>query len=380
MGGLLTHGQRPPIRFKSLTSEKTPAEWLASTEAVAVADTVVKYQFPSGGWSKNIDWNLPPEGSQLKARQEAWRQIHSKNGVGSTIDNGATTSEMKYLAMVYEALGNKELVGKQISAKRVKLLRQSYRAAFLKGVDYLLEAQYDNGGWPQFYPKKPLNSEGHPFYSDHITFNDNAMVNVLKMIRDMAEDRKSFYRAINIPAETKARLAAAFDKGIECILNCQIKKNGKLTVWCQQHDEKTLEPAPARSYELASFNGSHETPELLQLLMSLPEPNDRVVEAVSSAVAWLEAHALKDVRQESFVNVDGKRDRRLVHHFGSKTWARYYDLETEEPYVCDRDGVKQPSLEYIGYERRNGYGWYSTAPQEVIDAFPEWLRRVRSQP
>ena len=73
-----------------------------------------------------------------------------------------------------------------------------------------------------------------------------------------------------------------------------------------------------------------------------------------------------------YINANGQHDRRLIHKFGSNVWARYYDLKTEEPYVCDRDGIPQPALEYIGYERRNGYGWYGTQPQEIIDAFPAW--------
>ena len=53
-------------------------------------------------------------------------------------------------------------------------------------------------------------------------------------------------------------------------------------------------------------------------------------------------------------------------------WARFYDLETELPYVCDRDGIKKKSLEEIGYERRNGYSWYTDKPQEVLGKYPVW--------
>jgi len=35
----------------------------------------------------------------------------------------------------------------------------------VSGVDYLLDAQHDDGGWPQFYPIR----KG---YSEHITYND----------------------------------------------------------------------------------------------------------------------------------------------------------------------------------------------------------------
>lgn len=359
-------GVAQQLHFKQLVNRKN-AEWFASPEALAAADSVVKYQFPSGGWAKNIDWNLPAEGKRLKARQEVWQQMHSERGVGSTIDNGATTSELTLLAKVCRAIE-----GQKAEKRRLK----TYRETFRKGIGYLLEAQYDNGGWPQYYPFKPLNSEGHAFYSNHITFNDNAMVSVMRLLQAVSEERKPF-DAVQLPEKDKVRAREAFMRGVQCVLDCQIKKDGKLTVWCQQHDEKTLLPAPARAYELASFTGSHETPELLELLMSLKEPSDSVIAAVTAAVEWLKAHALQDMKLEVFTNADGQHDRRLVHRFGATVWARYYDLQTEEPYVCDRDGVPQPSLEYIGYERRNGYGWYGTQPQDVIDAFPEWIKKKR---
>ena len=347
--------QAPTQRFKKLPYQMK-TEWFATPEAKSIADSVVKYQFPSGGWAKNTDWHLDTEGAQ-KAKQEVWKQINSQSGVGSTIDNGATTSELLMLAKVYKATGKK-----------------AYRKVFIRGIDYLLNAQYDNGGWPQYFPYKPKNNEGHPFYSDHITFNDNAMVLVMQVIRDVAEEKEP-YDAMKLPADLRERLQKAFDKGVECILNCQIRKNGKLTVWCQQHDEKTFAPAPARAYELPSFTGSHETVAILKLLMSLPEPSERVVASVTAAIDWLKDHVIRDMALETFVNAEGKRDRRLVHRFGEEIWARYYDLETEEPYVCDRDGKPQPSLEYIGYERRNGYGWYGTEPQSVIKKFQKWSVR-----
>ena len=356
----LTAQVHHPTRFKHLARSMN-AVWYASDEARAAADSALKYQFPSGGWAKNHDWHLPAEGAKLKERQEVWQQIHSTDGVGSTIDNGATTTELLLLAKVYAAQPNKK-----------------YRKAFIRGLDYLLNAQYPNGGWPQYWPLKPANDEGHPFYSDHITFNDNAMFNVMLMLRAIANNEQP-YAALKLSDKDRERTQQAFDHGIECILNCQIRRNGKLTVWCQQHDEKTLQPAPARAYELASFTGSHETASLLQLLMSLPNPDERIAQSVTAAVEWLKLHVIKDMTVEYFTNADGRRDRRLVHKFGANVWARYYDLQTEEPYVCDRDGIPQPSLEYIGYERRNGYGWYGTQPQDIIDAFPAWLEKYKSK-
>lgn len=358
-----------PVQFKRM-ARSNDAQWLATDEARQAADSAMRYQYPVGGWAKNHDWHVTENDGKMKERSTILRQIAQGESLGATIDNGATTHEMMLLAKVYAAACQDKRVKKKVL--------KAWRDAFCKGLGYLLEAQYDNGGWPQFYPLKPLDNEGHPFYSNHITFNDDAMHNVLVMLREIYEEREP-YNALHLDANLLASTRQAFDKGIDCILDCQIKKNGKLTVWCQQHDEVTLAPAPARAYELASFTGSHETASLLSLLMSLPSPSDRVVEAVTAAVEWLKAHALQDVIVQNYTNADGLPDRRLVHRFGQQIWARYYDLQTEEPYVCDRDGIPQPSLEYIGYERRNGYGWYGDMPAHIIRQFPNWLKKVRPQ-
>lgn len=355
-----------PQRFKHL-ARSMRAEWYASEEARQAADSALRYQYPIGGWAKNHDWHTLEDEQKTAERQAMIGQIARGESLGATIDNGATSSEMLLLAKVYAA-------SIQPGSKVKKKTALRYRDGFIRALGYLIEAQYDNGGWPQFYPLKPANNEGHPFYSDHITFNDDAMVNVMLLLRNIYEEKPPF-DALQLSAQHKEQAQRAFDLGVECILNCQIKKNDMLTVWCQQHDEKTLLPAPARAYELASFTGSHETASILQLLMSLPQPSERVVQSVTAAVEWLKSHALRDVDVEWFTNKEGKRDRRLVHRFGHQTWARYYDLVTEEPYVCDRDGKPQPSLEYIGYERRNGYGWYGNKPQDIIDAFPAWKEK-----
>ena len=355
-----------PAKFKHM-ARSMKAEWYGSDEARQAADSAMAYQYPCGGWAKNHDWHLEESESKMRERAKIRQQIASGESLGATIDNGATTHELMLLAKVYAATS-------KASGKGAKAMARRCRKAYVSGLNYLLEAQYDNGGWPQFYPLKPLDGEGHPFYSNHITFNDDAIYNVMLMLRDIYEQRQP-YDSMNLEPELVQRVRGAFDRGIECILNCQIRKDGQLTVWCQQHDEHTLQPAPARAYELASFTGSHETASLLRLLMSLDEPSQRVVDAVCAAVKWLKAHALKDMKLETFTNKEGQPDRRLVHHFGHQTWARYYDLKTEEPYVCDRDGVPQPSLEYIGYERRNGYGWYGDMPQEVINRYDAWLEK-----
>jgi len=56
-------------------------------------------------------------------------------------------------------------------------------------------------------------------------------------------------------------------------------------------------------------------------------------------------------------------------------WARMYDIETNRPFFCGRDGVKKWKLSEIEPERRSGYAWYGTQPKAVLDAFPEWAAK-----
>jgi pectinesterase len=115
---------------------------------------------------------------------------------------------------------------------------------------------------------------------------------------------------------------------------------------------------------------------IIRLLMDIENPSPEIIRSVQSGVEWLNAHRIKNTRWDTFTNSDGQRDRRIVHDpVAGDMWARFYDLETQEPYVCDRDGIKKKTLEEIGYERRNNYNWYTDAPQEVIDKYPAWKTR-----
>ena len=44
--------------------------------------------------------------------------------------------------------------------------------------------------------------------------------------------------------------------------------NGRRTVWCAQHDETTLRPAGARTYEHASLSG-YESVGIVRFLMGI---------------------------------------------------------------------------------------------------------------
>lgn len=322
-----------------------PDEFYVSNEAKRIADNVLLYQLTTGGWPKNIF--IPKELTE----DEKAKVIKDKSNVNEgTIDNGATTTEIQYLAKVFRH--HKD---------------ERYKKAIFDGIDYLLEAQYDNGGWPQCYPR----TTG---YVTQIQYNDNSNVNVLKFMREIYSD-KDLYSFVT--GDRLERAKKAFDKGIECILKTQVKQNGKLTAWCAQYDHETLLPAKARAYELISLSGQ-ESDDIILLLMSLENPSIEVIDAIEGAVEWLKVVQIEGVKIEYFENEEGKRDRRVVKCENCPPmWARFYDIESNEPFVCDRDGIKQygVSMSGLSYERRMGYKWFNDDGIKVFDRYEQWKKR-----
>lgn len=319
---------------------KMPDSWYGSEESVAVAGKVLLYQRKIGGWPKNTAFHKP------LTENEKSKLLDDKNLNDAIFDNGATTMEMRFLAKMYN-----------------KTKTPEYKTAIENGLRFILAAQYENGGWPMFYPLR----KG---YYTHITFNDDAHSRLMQLLKEIFM-RQPLFQFIDDPALLD-KAKKAWDNGLEIILKTQIIVDGKPTVWCAQHDEITFNPAKARAYELPSFSGA-ESVGLLEILMGVENPSVEIIKAVQGGMYWFDKHRLKNMRWDEFTNSDGKKDRRIVADpAAGDLWARFYDLETGLPYVCDRDGIKKGTLEEIGYERRNGYSWYSDKPSELFKKYEQW--------
>ena len=331
--------------FKQLMRE-TSQEFFQSDEARRIGDQLLLYQRVTGGWPKNIDMAKPLSD---KEREKIAADKHKHND--STTDNDATTLQIYFLSKLYQA------------TKDVR-----YRDAFRQGVAYLLSGQYENGGWPQFWPVMRD-------YQIHITYNDDAMANTMILLRDIAAQKEP-YQGDLTDDQLRQQMTKAFNKGIECILNTQIVTDGELTVWCQQHDRETLLPAHARAFELPSYC-TMESATLTRLLMELPNPDERVKKAVHAAMRWFDKYKLTGYKVER-TGRPGSADQntKLVKDtLAPPMWARFYDLELCEPFVCDRDGVPRRHLEQIGAERRNGYAWYTDRPISLYKRYQKWAKK-----
>jgi len=329
-------------------SLKQKPEWYSSDEALRIADNVLLYQHNTGGWSKNIDM------AKVLTEPEKTGILKLKAETDSNIDNGSTFTQLAYLALVYQAR---------------KLER--HRDAFLKGVDYLLEAQQVNGGWPQYYPLR----KG---YYTHITFNDGAMIGVMKLLNDIAH-KKGNYAFVDEDRRRRSEKAVAM--GIEVILKTQVVVDGKLTVWGAQHDEVTLAPAPARAFEPASLSGG-ESVGIVRFLMGIQPPNERVIKAIESAIAWFEKSKLTGIRWEEKPDPSKLRgyDRVVVKDANAgPIWARFYELKTNRPIFIGRDSQIKYDVSEIEDERRTGYSWYVDEPAKLLAReYPAWKKKVRS--
>src|SRR5262245_20395007 len=324
-----------------------PANWYGSKEAVQVAENVLRYQRHTGGWPKNIDMARPlsdAERTQLAADQRL---------DDSPIDNDATVTQMRVLARVHAATRDAR-----------------FGEALAAGINYLLAAQYANGGWPQYFP---LRKD----YSRHITFNDNAMINVLTLLGEVADGRTPFD---GVDAVVRDRAARAVERGNRVVLQTQIRVNGRLTGWCQQYDAETLAPASARTYEHPSISAM-ETAAIVGYLMRMPKPDADTIAAVEAAMSWIAIAQINGLRIEQRPDPAGPAgfDVVAVPDKGAPpTWARFYDIATNRPIFSGRDSVIKSTLAEIEIERRTGYNWYGTWPRGLIDTqYPAWKQRIK---
>ena len=326
------------IRVSWGAINRQAAGWYATAEAAAVGDNILYYQNSDGGWPKNID---------MTTRTAP----HDR----STIDNSATTTEITFLSLLHGAT-----------------TAASYLEAFNRGVDYLLAAQYPgNGGWPQFYPVVGTA------YQRHITYNDNAMIHVMRLLRDVGDPALPPQFAF-VDEARAAKAAAAVALGIDCILATQVVVDGVKTGWCAQYDEVTLRPANARAYELISNSGS-EGAGVLEFLMSIENPSAEIVEAVEAATAWFAKTQIRGIRVKDIVDVTQPTGRDVVVVADASAppiWARFYEIADDVPFFCGRDGIKKATLAEIENERRTGYAWYGNWPASVLaDYAATWQPR-----
>jgi PelA/Pel-15E family pectate lyase len=331
----------------NIVNPKTGQPRYPETEIIKIADNILLYQRDNGGWPKNYDMQAILTDAQKDSL------VRTKSMTHTTFDNSTTYTHIEYLARVH-------------TLTKV----EKYRDACLRGISFVLKAQYGSGGWPQYFPLEKGD------YSRRITFNDGAYIGVMRLLQKIRENDPDFSF---IDKVTRQQVRRAFDRGLDCMLKMQIRDNGILTAWCQQHDEETLQPAWARAFEPPSIcNG--ESSGIVLFLMSITSPSKEVIESVQHAVKWFLDSRIYHTRVETIKTPPEKSTWRtysddrvvVVDSMAPPIWTRYYELKTHRPLFCDRNSKFLYSLAEVSHERRAGYAWYTYAPKEVLKAYPSW--------
>ena len=305
------------------------------------------WQIANGGFYKAMADKY--KSAYSGGQKSEWRA--KDGGDLGTIDNNATIQEMRLLAVRYKETTNNNY-------------KVAFKTSFNKAVNFLLTMQRSKGGLPQVWPKR-----GN--YSDQITLNDNAMIRAMVTMMDIANKTSPFDSDI-IDEATRSKMQGAMDKAIDYLLKAQIVNNGNLTVWCAQHDTNSLAPVGARAYELPSKSGN-ESMGVVWFLMNWPKQTDAIQNAVKGAIAWYKKNRLKD---KAFSKTAG-----VVDKSGSSLWFRFYEVNSDDYFFCDRDGASTKTQDFmkISEERRTGYQWagdYGSAILSTETAYLEALEKA----
>jgi PelA/Pel-15E family pectate lyase len=337
-------GPPVPSTYSQGLKLNAPAAWYASEEARTIADHVVHWQVATGGWVKIGDYARDP--GPKDAHHDAW-------SVG-TFDNDSTIYELRFLARVISAGGE---------GARANAWRESFR----RGLAYVFDAQYPNGGFPQIYPLVGG-------YHDAITFNDDAMVHIIDLLRDLNARKPEF---AFVPEADATEAGRRVERAIQCILTAQLHgADGHRTAWGQQHDALTLQPCAARNFEPMS-ECSSESARLVQFLMGVAKPTPAIVTAVEDALRWFPARAIHGM----IWNRNDDRGSGLVPKAGAPDlWARFYEIGTGRPIFGDRDRTIHYVFGELSHERRLGYAWYRSDPASVYPAYEAWKKRQAAPP
>ncbi len=313
------------------------AAWFLTDSARKMAESILSFQAPNGGWSKHVSYAGGPRkpGQSYFSESAEWQWI-------STIDNSSTTEQMQFLVLADSVRSD-----------------ERFRAAYLRGLEYLLAAQFPNGCWPQVWPLMGG-------YHDAATFNDDAITNALITLQRAATGNPPF-----VPEPLRDSASASVTLGIACVLDAQVKVNGKLTAWGQQHDPLSLQPTSARSYELTSLT-AQESANLMRFLLRQRPVSPRLFVAIQAAADWLKAVKLEGYTYDFET---GRHDSTGA----GPIWARMYEIGTNRPIFSDRNGIKLYDWNLLK-DRRLGYAWYTYAPVLALRQYEAWLRRNGRRP
>ncbi|MBD3274296.1 MAG: hypothetical protein GF372_03240, partial [Candidatus Marinimicrobia bacterium] len=245
-------------------------------------------QRQEGGWDHRVD---------VSHRTGAPSEISRHSG-RCTFDDEITQGAIMFL-MALDTVLNESWLNESIEL----------------GMAFMIESQFENGGWPQWYPLRGG-------YHDYYTFNDGAINDNIRLMMHA-------YRQYGNPEYLKSAEA-----GGEFIIQSQWK--APQSGWAQQYNHD-LEPAWARRFEppgICSLVTGRNIHTLIELYLLTDD--DKYLEPIPAAIRWLENSQI-----------------------GDEQWARLYEVGSNKPIYGDREDGNKIFYDYqaISERERTSYGW-----------------------
>lgn len=342
--GLSAPQPAPNTSAQFAFESKKETAWFSSDEAIKLVETVISFQTPSGGWSKSVNYAAGPrtQGTHWTSQQgNTWHYC-------GTLDNRSTTEQIRFLAKYHSITSN-----------------AASKDSVLRGLEWILEAQYPNGGRPQNYPVEPG-------YHEAITLNDDAMLHALELLQEVYEQSEPFKF---VPEDLNRRAKQAYERGLNCLAMAQVQVGGIRTVWCAQHDPLDLSPVAARKKEPPSLSGA-ESASLLKYLMRKGPIDAQTSTMIESGVRWLDQHHVTGLRKAT--NSAGKTDYVADPSSTEIYWARFYNVQTFKPlFAGAQDGIVYDTFSEMASKNKVAYDYFTTKPGELIDKeMTRWKKRI----
>ena len=288
--------------------------------AKSAADALVRGQHPAGGWNYVID-TAGPESLRRwydTYGRNAWRMEEFHADYDNATFDDAGTSEASQLLLRLVLGGERD-----------------YLVPLQRAVRFVLDSQYENGGWPQRFPfVEDGGVHGHADYTRYITFNDDVagenLEFLLFVLQTMGDRLASGREGRGL---TRTRILSSIQRGMDIFLSTQ--QPAPQAGWGLQHDPVTLRPSAARTYEPEAF-ATHTTANNVQQLLNFYQlTGDRkYIARVPEALEWLDSVALPP-------------ELRL----NGRTHPTFIEPGTNQPWYIHRRGSNVVNGEY--YADRN---------------------------
>ena len=235
-----------------------------------VAGGLIWGQHPSGGWNYLIDFageasikdwyrTIGYHGRRL----EEFRHYYGN----ATFDDAGTVESGKFLLRLY-----------------LEKRDPKYKLPLDKVIQFVLDAQYPVGGWPQRFPiNREYSNSGLPDYTANITFNDEVNENNVQFLM-------LAYQGLG-----DHRLLDPLRRGMGVVILAQ--QGPPQPGWALQYTPDLI-PAGARTSEPPSL-ATHTSYAAIQQLMRYYRwtGDSRYLARIPEAIAWLEKLELPRERQ-----------------------------------------------------------------------------------